>query len=348
MKAVETNKFPGYFHIPSYPNYAISKDGRVLNTKFVSELAGSRNPAGYYNYRITDFIGICRTWGRHRLLAYVFLHPGVDIADLVVNHKNGIKGDDFLDNLEWVTYQGNAEHAGLAQLTLKCQPIQVKDSVTNIVTSYPSFIECARDNGMTKDAIAYRVLTGPERIFPEKKQYRLLFDKREWYQSPDIERDLLKNGTSKKVEVRNVISGEIQIFPTASSVGKHLNVSPAAITSWLNRKDQPVLPGFVQMKLCSEGTPWRDVVNPYLELEAFTGYRIIRVKDAATSEEKIFTSAVLCARAMDINPTTLTYRLKSNGKTTFSDGFRYSYYNNSVEVFNGPLNERLLSGTSLN
>jgi DNA-binding transcriptional regulator YdaS (Cro superfamily) len=46
----------------------------------------------------------------HRLIAYTFL--GIPPTDrYVVNHKNGDKRDNKIDNLEWVTYGQNLSHA---------------------------------------------------------------------------------------------------------------------------------------------------------------------------------------------------------------------------------------------
>lgn len=45
----------------------------------------------------------------HRLMAETFLEKGAN--DTEVNHINGVKTDNFLENLEWVTHKENMRHA---------------------------------------------------------------------------------------------------------------------------------------------------------------------------------------------------------------------------------------------
>jgi hypothetical protein len=53
----------------------------------------------------------------HRILALTFI-PNEDESKNIINHKNGIKHDNSLDNLEWCNNKENCEHAykmGLAK-----------------------------------------------------------------------------------------------------------------------------------------------------------------------------------------------------------------------------------------
>lgn len=342
---IESTRLPGYFEISGFSRYVVNPSGEVLNIRNLKTLNGSFNPAGYKNFRLIGDDRKTLTWGRHRLLAFVFKHPGKDISALVVNHDNGIKGDDRLDNLEWVTEQGNVEHAGRTGLSNKCLPISVRDADTGIVTDYPSIMEYARISGLSKDAVNYRVRIGGGRVFPERKQYRYSRIKRPWYVPIDIDREVKKNGTSKSVMIRHLLTMEVREFGKLSQLAKVLDVSPSVITGWISQKDQPVLPGFIQMKWSYDPAPWRFVEDIHAEYQNFTSQRCVVILEAATGIETIFLTARKCAMSQGISPTALDYRLKSNGKTVFKDGFSYRYYSKKKEI--SPVKLETLDSNSL-
>lgn len=56
----------------------------------------------------------------HRLMAEVFLpEPEFLYAKQTVNHKNGVKTDNTVENLEWATYKENNVHARETSLNLQ-------------------------------------------------------------------------------------------------------------------------------------------------------------------------------------------------------------------------------------
>ena len=88
------------------PNYEVSCLGEVRNkvTKKVKSLRYGRN--GYL--RVTLYPS-GRTYSVHRLVALTFLVK--ETLRNVVNHKNGVKSDNRLENLELVTPKENVNHA---------------------------------------------------------------------------------------------------------------------------------------------------------------------------------------------------------------------------------------------
>ena len=321
----ESLEYPGYYQIPGYSIYVISPNGIVVNIKTGNQLKGSINPDGYYNYRLTDDLGQTLTWGRHRLIGYVFKNPGTSIDGLVINHENGIKGDDVINNLSWTTYKGNIEHAGSMGLTDKCVPITVRNVTSGEVRKYASMISAAMDLGMTKDAVAYRCQIGEKRIFPEGLQYRVGHSDENWYDPFDLEKELLFNGTSKPVLVRDVRTGNVTQFPQVTTLATALNVSVSTVSQWLNKPNQPIVNNGLQLKWATDFSPWREIVDLESELREASNRRCVVVTEVASGRELIYSSAVECAQAHGLKTTTLNERLKSDGKKVYKDGYTFRY-----------------------
>ena len=97
--------------------------------------------AGYYTVRLNK-AGKDSTQFVHRLLGFAFLaEPTYPKA--VINHKDGNKLNNSLDNLEWTTQSGNMKHAyisGLSKVPDKNYK-KVVDTCTNMV--YKSVREAA-------------------------------------------------------------------------------------------------------------------------------------------------------------------------------------------------------------
>ena len=328
-EALESYDFPGFYEIPGYSRYVVSMEGEVINRLSGAKLRGAKLQNGYHVFRLHGDAGKTLTWGRHRLLGFVFKNPGCSIENLVINHIDAAKGRDDLENLEWVTYQGNAEHAGKLGLTEKCTPISVRDVLTGEICDYSSIEAYARLVGWTKDKVNWRVKAGETRVFPEGKQYRLKNTLTPWFIPDNVDKALLFNSRSRKTLMRHVLSGEIKEFPSLSEAARYLNLSKAMLSLSM-KEDQPVLPGLVQIKFAHDDTPWRTITDPYLEYESHSGRKVIKVVEEETRKELFFLSSKDCCEAMKLKPQALNYRLKSKGKDVYSDGRRYAYYSDTV------------------
>ncbi|AEH03633.1 putative endonuclease [Pseudomonas phage PhiPA3] len=313
--------------IPGYSKYLISRDGDVYSFHTCSLMEGSVNPAGYVNLRLTDDHGVTLTWGRHRLLAFVYIPFDSDITKLVVNHKNGIKGDDRLDNLEWVTAQRNIEHAGEIGISDKCIPIEVRDSITGEVRTFPSYIDCGRYYGLSKDAISYRVKVGQERVFPEKRQYRRISDK-PWYIPVDIDKEIQANLNHRKVLIKCLISGEITEFVSLTDAARFIGFALPTVSQWINDPTQPIIPGLRQIRWDTD--EWRIVDDPYLDMALAGKKPVLLIGE--NGRRIAFESPHMCASSMFLKPTTLNERLKSKGNKVYSDGYRYGYYKDLIDT----------------
>jgi len=95
-----------YKEIPFSENYLVSNLGNVKSKRYNKPLKGFVNNSGYKRVQIGSsknkhFI--------HRLVAETFLKK--EFSKEFVNHKDGNKLNNSVDNLEWVTRSENDLHA---------------------------------------------------------------------------------------------------------------------------------------------------------------------------------------------------------------------------------------------
>ena len=94
--------------------YSVEPNGRVLNKKTNKELKFHPDPKGYMKSRmycpeISQHKDGRKIIKLHRLIAMFHLETYTET--LQVNHKNGIKKDNRIENLEMMTNSQNVYHA---------------------------------------------------------------------------------------------------------------------------------------------------------------------------------------------------------------------------------------------
>ena len=131
-------------------NYLISKDGQVYNTKTHILLKQTPNQSGYIRYilRIDN-----KNYNKlaHVLVLETWLEE--EFNGRIVNHKDGNKTNNNIENLELISKSENAKHA-IYQLQKIGKPvIEIIDE--HNVKEYLSIMEAARSKQVTDGAIRY-------------------------------------------------------------------------------------------------------------------------------------------------------------------------------------------------
>ena len=99
--------------IKGISGYFITTEGEIYNAKTKKFMLGY-NSKGYKRVFIKY-----KSYLVHRLLAIQFIDNPE--SKPFINHKNGIKDDNRLENLEWVTAKENTRHAWDNNL---CKPVR--------------------------------------------------------------------------------------------------------------------------------------------------------------------------------------------------------------------------------
>lgn len=157
IKLIHENIF---YEIPFHYGFKITTTGRVVDLYKGIEVQPTLNKTGYYAVTVRrDGGDRSITAHVHRLLALTFLPPEdrAQVADLQVNHIDGVKVNNALDNLEWVTQQRNCEHAYQTGLREDNKAIKITCAVTGKEIIVYSMGEAGRFFGVTAAAIHWQI-----------------------------------------------------------------------------------------------------------------------------------------------------------------------------------------------
>ena len=89
--------------------YQVSSQGRIWSVVSQHYLKQRIMPTGYCEVGLYAKNGKMKKEYVHRLVALAFIDNSNNFP--VVNHLNGIKTDNRVENLEWTTQKGNVKHA---------------------------------------------------------------------------------------------------------------------------------------------------------------------------------------------------------------------------------------------
>ncbi len=143
--------------IDGYP-YQVSDMGRVRRsepgrgTRAGRILRPGLGGKGYPQVILHDYAGDRRKHYVHRLVAKAFIGPCP--AGKQVNHKDGVKADNCVENLEYVTPSKNVRHA--FRLSLRKNPRGEQNPRSKLTEADVQSIRLAHSRGEMQKSIAER------------------------------------------------------------------------------------------------------------------------------------------------------------------------------------------------
>lgn len=127
--------------------YLISRDGLIYSRRSKRILKVSENWLGYKRVYLTFFNGGGRWFKVHRLVALQFIPNPDGLTD--VNHINHDKGDNRVENLEWLSHSDNIRHSYRDGRRKDGAGLHRQKSVYCVTNNkkYPSAVEASKDTG---------------------------------------------------------------------------------------------------------------------------------------------------------------------------------------------------------
>ena len=103
-----------------FPDYSIDRHGNVYSSKkhYKGLKLKPRVRNGYMAVTLRGN-GEVKSFNIHRLMAITFLKTKLNPSQLHVNHKDGDKKNNSIENLEWSNPSHNAKHREMLQLQVR-------------------------------------------------------------------------------------------------------------------------------------------------------------------------------------------------------------------------------------
>lgn len=158
--------------IADAPRYEISSQGVVRRASDARVLKSTLDRYGYPRLVLVNAHGEHITRTIHRLVATAFIPNPNGLPQ--VNHKNGVKTDSCVNNLEWITAKDNIIHAITHGLTNSAWSSQLTDVKTGKILGFRSVKQLAKHLGVCLNVLIPYIRTS--RSHPFKGRYVIDLD----------------------------------------------------------------------------------------------------------------------------------------------------------------------------
>lgn len=293
---IECDTHPGYFYIPGYSRYAINLLGEVIVVKtgkvriWTNTIQVKTCTRGGYVVMpvVTDF-GERKSLSRHRAMCITFLSYDLHPRNWVVNHINGVGGDDRLENLQFCTYSENCKHAYDTGLySNKVVAVDVENWKTGFKASYKTIAACAEELELPHNFICKRLAKSNAIRYPDGWRFKPVKD--DWLELNELYR---VSARDRVILGKNVLTNEVYIFKRLAHIEPVTGLNANAAQAHCIKKRSIPLNGWI-FRFIEDFTCWPEYSEAELEIIREKPFKVelgIKATDITTGKITYHASA---------------------------------------------------------
>lgn len=235
-------------------SYFITEDGKCYNSITNKYLKGQENYKNhYFSYNLTMPDGSKKRCYAHRLVATAYLTPQT-AQHTQINHKDGNKLNNCIDNLEWVTPQENAQHAIKTQLR-EFDHVFCFNKEKKLVAEYLTISEASKAVGLSQIIISQEL----------NKDIKTLSGGFYWSKEKKVgeTKNYTNNGKSKPVNQYDLKGKFIMTYPSTGIAARAIGANSGSHIGECCRGKIKQYKGFVwryvEDIVSTSNENWRDV-----------------------------------------------------------------------------------------
>ena len=322
-----------FYYLPTIENpFVINKNGTVWDLENDEERSTSVSTSGYFVVPVRRG-GKWIQYPHHRFLAELFVakpsrHFNVPYELLEVNHIDGIKTNNLLSNLEWVTSKENLEHAILNGLK-SFHPVLCKDIRNNSIIEFQNPTRASKAFGITQKSMYKRLGSGIAGYRTKNWCVFKFKDDKPWSELKphhyEQDRWDINEGAWFGEDTR-VLNGKVHICSNLQYLCEQVGISYLDVQLHRQKYGEEAL--YHGWKIIQDEDPKRDVIERMLvdSKKRVAPRRTIRVTNITTGESYDSESLSKAATALGIRPTRLCSKLKKYPSWEFN-GYSFEALN---------------------